>query len=205
MVMAKAISVYLDVGPKWVFACALDWPGWCRRGRSEEEAIGSFLEYAPRYQAAIGRRVAGGVVEIAGRLDSGAIIDFGALGGPGPWDGEPWSRSEAQRQVSLLQASWDSFDRVAASAPEHLRKGPRGGGRDTPGIVDHVREGERSYAAKLGTRVPPRTPWPDQRRAISDALLDPDLPARWPPRYSVRRVAWHVLDHLWEIEDKTGT
>jgi hypothetical protein len=24
----------------------------------------------------------------------------------------------------------------------------------------------------------------------------------WPPRYFVRRVAWHVLDHAWEIEDR---
>ena len=25
---------------------------------------------------------------------------------------------------------------------------------------------------------------------------------RWPPRYFVRREAWHVLDHIWEIEDR---
>jgi len=25
---------------------------------------------------------------------------------------------------------------------------------------------------------------------------------RWLPRYFVRRVAWHVLDHAWEIEDR---
>jgi hypothetical protein len=24
----------------------------------------------------------------------------------------------------------------------------------------------------------------------------------WAPRYFVRRVAWHVLDHVWEIEDR---
>ena len=36
-----------------------------------------------------------------------------------------------------------------------------------------------------------------------------ELPSRgprggviWPPRYFVRRVAWHLLDHLWEIEDR---
>ena len=28
--------------------------------------------------------------------------------------------------------------------------------------------------------------------------------AIWPPRFFVRRVAWHVLDHLWEIEDRAG-
>jgi hypothetical protein len=26
--------------------------------------------------------------------------------------------------------------------------------------------------------------------------------SRWPPRYVVRRAAWHVLDHAWEIEDR---
>jgi hypothetical protein len=24
-----------------------------------------------------------------------------------------------------------------------------------------------------------------------------------PPRYAIRRIAWHVLDHAWEIEDKS--
>jgi hypothetical protein len=24
----------------------------------------------------------------------------------------------------------------------------------------------------------------------------------WSPRYGVRRVAWHVLNHLWEIDDR---
>jgi hypothetical protein len=26
---------------------------------------------------------------------------------------------------------------------------------------------------------------------------------RWPPRYAARRIAWHVLDHAWEIEDRS--
>jgi hypothetical protein len=25
----------------------------------------------------------------------------------------------------------------------------------------------------------------------------------WTPRYAARRIAWHVLDHAWEIEDKS--
>ena len=24
----------------------------------------------------------------------------------------------------------------------------------------------------------------------------------WPPRYAARRIAWHALDHAWEIEDR---
>ena len=26
---------------------------------------------------------------------------------------------------------------------------------------------------------------------------------KWPPRYAARRIAWHALDHAWEIEDRT--
>ena len=26
---------------------------------------------------------------------------------------------------------------------------------------------------------------------------------KWPWRYVVRRIAWHVLDHAWEIEDRS--
>lgn len=25
---------------------------------------------------------------------------------------------------------------------------------------------------------------------------------KWPPRYAARRIAWHVLDHAWEIEGR---
>ena len=50
------------------------------------------------------------------------------------------------------------------------------------------------------------------REAILDALAVAaagDLPEKgprggviWPPRYFIRRVAWHVLDHTWEIDDR---
>jgi hypothetical protein len=32
----------------------------------------------------------------------------------------------------------------------------------------------------------------------------PAGPRGWPPRYAIRRIAWHVLDHAWEIEDKSA-
>jgi hypothetical protein len=50
------------------------------------------------------------------------------------------------------------------------------------------------------------------RQAVLDGLaaaaegqipaVGPRGNARWTPRYFVRRVAWHVLDHAWEIEDR---
>ena len=45
------VRVYLEQGKRWVFVCALDWPGWCRRGRSEELALESLIAYVPRYAA----------------------------------------------------------------------------------------------------------------------------------------------------------
>jgi hypothetical protein len=44
------------------------------------------------------------------------------------------------------------------------------------------------------------------RDAISEALLHADRPEvepSWPPRYAARRIVWHVLDHAWEIEDRS--
>ncbi len=197
------LAVYLDAGPKWTFACALDWPGWARRARGDEAAIEELLSYASRYSAAVGVDVQADEVDVVGRLDGGKMIDFGAISQPGPWDDRPWEPGEAQRQVGLLEAAWRSFDAVAAAAPAELAKGPKGGGRDTAKMIHHVQEAERSYASKVGAPTPPRTPWADQRAAITAALLDSDRQTRWPPRYSIRRLAWHVLDHLWEIEDKS--
>jgi hypothetical protein len=30
----------------------------------------------------------------------------------------------------------------------------------------------------------------------------PLAPKGWPARYAARRIAWHVIDHLWEMEDR---
>ena len=32
-------SVFLETGPTWTWASALEWPGWCRRGKGEEAAV----------------------------------------------------------------------------------------------------------------------------------------------------------------------
>ena len=66
-----------------------------------------------------------------------------------------------------------------------------------------MREAERSYGRKIGVRVPPRTPWPEQRAELAAALRTGTSEGAWPVRYALRRFAWHVLDHAWEIEDKS--
>ena len=72
--------------------------------------------------------------------------------------------------------------------------------------MDHVATAELAYARKLGIRLGA------DLAASRDALLTVLAAARegsapdakgWPPRDGARRIAWHVLDHAWEIEDKS--
>jgi hypothetical protein len=118
----------------------------------------------------------------------------------------------------VLRAVWRAFDRAAAAAVGvELRKGPRGGGRDLDKIVVHCVEAEEAYLRQLGAR-PPTPPadlverWPALRKAGLEMLArraggDPPetkVKRPWTPRYFVRRAAWHVLDHAWEIEDRAA-
>jgi hypothetical protein len=197
------VRVSLEVGKTWVFASALDWPGWCRRGKGEQAALDALAAYAERYERVAGAGFASGPFEVVGSVAGNATTDFGAPDIKTEWDGEPLGAEESARQIELLRRTWEALDQAAQRAPDVLPKGPRGGGRDRGGIESHVYEAERSYARRIGARLPPRTPWATQRQAIVEALLSGDGSTAWPKRYFLRRTAWHVLDHAWELEDKT--
>jgi hypothetical protein len=149
------------------------------------------------------------VEQLAG---SAGYTDFGVPGIVATCDRQPWSAETMGRQIALLKAAWVVFDRVAAATPVSLRKGPRGGGRDRDKLVDHVLAAETAYARKLAVRQ--QQPARDDpsaiaglREAIVAELQAPTAPAqlqemRWPTRYAVRRIAWRVLDHAWEMEDR---
>jgi hypothetical protein len=199
----RRTPVVLEVGKTWTFATALDWPGWCRRGKGEAPAVAALLDYADRYAVVAGAGFRPGKPEVVERLTGTTTTDVGAPAVAGRCDDEPLDGKEAERLTALLEASWRYFDKVVAGAPERLRKGPRGGGRDRDAIVEHVREAERSYGRKIGVRMPPRTPWPEQRTELAAALRSGKSEGAWPARYALRRFAWHVLDHAWEIEDKS--
>jgi hypothetical protein len=203
-VAAVPVRVCLEQGPRWTFASALDWPGWCRRARGDEPALEALLNYADRYAAVAGPGFTPGELEVVATVPGDATTDFGAPSAPAPGEEQPLAGSAGARLVVLLLACWEALDRAAAGAPAQLRKGPRGGGRDRDAVLDHVREAERSYARKVGVRLPPGTPWPVQRAQVRAALLAPPGPVSWPVRYALRRTAWHVLDHAWEIEDRAG-
>ena len=213
----------LEVAPKKTFASALDWPGWARAGRNEDDALGALLDYGPRY-AAVARRAripfappatARGL-EIVERMRGGSITEFGAPGKAARAEDEPVSGEDLARLVALLRASWATLDAVAKKAAGvKLITGPRGGGRDLAKIIGHVRDAESAYLHKLGSRAPDlkrssallRLTFTDALTAVA-AGQPVDNPSRtrnvWSPRYAIRRAAWHVLDHAWEIEDRSA-
>lgn len=206
-------SIYLELGTKRVFACSLEWPGWCRVAKTEESAIDRFLDYADRYRVVAER--AGVVFDLGDpvvveRVKGGATTDFGAPEKMPDADLAPVDAATAARDVALLRASWALFDEAAAITPEELRKGPRGGGRDRTKMVGHVEEAERSYARMLGVRHKPYSSTADRdamREELAAVLSQPWdgslAPKGWAPRYATRRITWHVLDHLWEMQDRT--
>lgn len=204
-------DVYLEIGQKKVFACALDWPGWARSARTDELALESLYEYQKRYApiaAAAKVPFKPGDFVVVQRIPGDMTTDFGAPSKPAEADYGPYRLSE----VDLLCAAWQAFDAFAAKSVPELRKGPRGGGRDRDKMIDHVLGAEAAYARTIGVKH--KQPAFDDRPAIDAMRADivealshpgdgqPRTPKGWPPRYALRRTAWHVLDHLWEMEDR---
>ncbi|MFC0504948.1 hypothetical protein [Micromonospora costi] len=208
--------VYLEKGRTKIVACALDWPGWARIGTTEDRAVAALTAYADRYRlitADAGLTFDPGPVEIVDTVTGVNTTDWGAPGVPVAEDSRPYSAAAARRSAAILRAAWRALDELAQTAPPTLRKGPRGGGRDRDEIVTHVVDNDRAYARKIGIRHRPFTPQ-DRialtalRTAILDVLGNPADGAPltgggWPPAYAARRFAWHTLDHVWEIQDKS--
>ena len=216
---AVSTAVYIESGAKRVFACALDWPGWCRSGRDERQALAALSAAGPRYAVVAAEAAlpfpSGGpdAFDVIERLPGSGATNFGVPHEIAARDTRPLTDQEAGRLASLVAASWRVLDHVVAAAPAELSKGPRGGGRDRDAIVAHVVGAEGAYASKLGIRIPAPAPGDlgavaALREAILDVLSSPSAGAPvvqkgWPQRYGARRIAWHVLDHAWEIEDRS--
>lgn len=221
------MEVYVEVGKKRVFAGALGWPGWSRSGKDEAEALEALYAYGRRYGQAIAAAGLGfeppetaagfNVVE---RLKGNAGTDFGAPSLPPTEDDRPVSEQELRDLLALLEAAWGAFDAAAAAAEgKTLTTGPRGGGRDREKMMGHVLEAELAYLRQLGGKVKLEEAAGVQenfarlRAAVRETLAaaargevaaeGPRGGKRWTPRYFVRRAAWHVLDHAWEMEDRT--
>ena len=222
----KEIAVYVEVGKKKTFAGAIDWPGWCRSGRDEAEALRALVEYGPRYERALQGTglgfeppVEAAALQVVERLEGGAGTDFGAPEVAPSADERPVEGAELVRLQAVLDACWAAFDAARGAAQgRELRKGPRGGGRDVTKMTHHVLDAHAAYLRQLGWK-PARGGEEELDGALGrmraetgealPAAARGELPAvgprggkRWTPRYFVRRAAWHVLDHAWEIEDR---
>ena len=214
------IEIVIEQGHKRSFASALAWTGWCRSGRIPEAALEALAAYTERYRvvaAAAGLRlpkVTGiELFAVAETLPGNATTDFGAPSIAATKETQPGTSADAKRAAALLSAAWQALDDAVTSAPLRLRKGPRGGGRDRDAIYGHVLGAEQAYAAKIGVRV--RQPAGDDTAAIvamrelmlavirADRTGKPAREGGWAPRYCARRLAWHALDHAWEIQDRS--
>jgi hypothetical protein len=211
-------SVYLEVGKKRVFACSVDWPGWCRSGKNEQAALEALADYAARYAVVAdqaGKRFSartGEDLDVVERVKGSATTEFGAPGVVPKLDAAPLTAHAAAKAADLVVASWAVLDSVARKSPASLRKGPRGGGRDRDKMLQHVVSAEAAYARKLGVKhKEPALSDTTAIKALRADIVDVLRKARsgeplhengWPPRYAARRIAWHVLDHAWEMEDR---
>jgi hypothetical protein len=222
----KKISVALEIGEKRTFASALEWPGWARSGLGEAEAINTLLAYGTRYQRAIAASAikfdvpkSAAPFEVAERLKGNATTDFGAPNMIPATDTTPLDTDTLKHLQAILEACWKYFkDVVVATEGKSLRKGPRGGGRSLEKIVDHVLEAHHYYLRKIYWREPYKRD--SDISAMVKTMIQADAKALefatsgempetgphggklWPPRYFIRRAAWHIFDHTWEIEDK---
>ena len=208
-------DIYLELAGKKAIAWSLEWPGWCRIRSNEETAVQALIDYEPRYRLIAQRAgldfVPGDLV-VVDRLPGDGNTAWGVPSVMAPVETRPIDATTMQRYIALLRAAWDLLEEVVATSPAELRKGPRGGGRDRDEVWRHVVETERVYARKIGVRHKPFDV--NDKSALkamqeeSFAVLkksstgEPLVAGGWNASYAVRRMAWHVVDHIWEIEDR---
>lgn len=219
--MDNSIRVMVERGKKKrTVACAFDWSGWDRSGKIEEDALRVLESYRPRYAkvatlAGLSDEFdAAGDLAVVERLEGIGMTDYyGVSGRPAEPEQDQMTEPECERKVALLRASWGYFDAVAARVSPELRKGPRGGGRDRDEIVRHVNGAEIvEFAPKVGVRSSLEARLdPDELCAHRDAFCAAirETNARgaaagswWTVQFLIRRCAWHMLDHAWEMEDR---
>jgi hypothetical protein len=220
--MPDKLRVIIEVGKKErrVVAGATDWPGLDRWDKTDDAAIAKMTSYVPRY-AAVAER-AGMAAELARQRQvdvvarvtgSGSADYWGIAHVPSDVEREVLSPDELERRLALLQACWSYFDDTAARVSAELRPGPRGGGWTRDELFRHVHVNEaQQFTRKVEVRTPREMVLsPDGRAAHREATLDAiraynadgRIAGRsWPIQFLIRRIAHHVMDHAWEMEDR---
>lgn len=202
------VAVYVEHTAKRSFACAVDWPGWSRSGRSEADALEVLAGYRARYEGACGAVPDSADFVVVERLPGDATTAFGAPSRIPALDHAALAPAALSERIGILQAAWVFLEQVLATSPKLLRKGPRGGGRDRDDMLTHIVAAERRYAAKVGLRVKQFDPLdPGARSSLREHVVD-HLPTAtgtdWPVPFAIRQLAWRVLDHAWELQDRSA-
>lgn len=222
----EKIAVYLESGSKKTFTGAVNWPGWCRSGKDAQAALQTLVDYAGRYAAVLAPSgltfeppASVSDLQIVEEVPGTATTDFGAPDAVLEEDLAPFDEAAFAWADAILQACWDAFMAVLESSEGRvLRKGPRGGGRDQEKMTHHLLDSHAAYLRKIGWKYKPDLSASlmgelarvnDVTREALTAALHGELPETgprggtlWPVHYFVRRAAWHILDHAWEIEDR---
>jgi hypothetical protein len=220
--MGDKLRVIIEVGKKErrVVAGATDWPGLDRWDKTDDGAIAKMTSYVPRY-AAVAERAGMAeelarqrLVEVVDRVTGSGSADYwGIAHVPSDVEREVLSPDELERRLALLQACWSYFDDTAARVSAELRPGPRGGGWTRDELIRHVHVNEaQQFTRKVEVRTPREMVLsPDGRAAHREATLDAiraynadgRIAGRsWPIQFLIRRIAHHVMDHAWEMEDR---
>jgi len=220
--MTEMLRLILEVGKneRRIVAGATDWPGFDRWGRTDDEAIATLTSYRPRYARVADRA---GLrdefarqtdIEIVERITGSSSADYwGIAHVPSAIEGKVLQPPELERRLTLLKACWAEFDETAERVSADLRPGSRGGGRTRDEIIRHVHVNEPQQMTR---KVEVRTPreivlTPDGRAAHREATLDAiraynaegRIAGRsWPIQFLIRRLAHHLTDHAWEMEDR---
>jgi hypothetical protein len=225
--MARSIAVYVEGGAKFTIAGALEWPGWARKGRTEAAALSDLLAHGPKYASILTGTRLGFIAPkdlphlvVVERVPGTAGTDFGVPSvAPTIDQDRSCSTADLKRFEKILRAAWRAFDETVNSARgKTLATGPRGGGRSLDAIVAHVIGADAAYLTALGWKTPKAAKPAESLVATRDAihagleasssdaipLRGPRGGIRWTARYCVRRVAWHVIAHMWEIERRVA-
>ncbi len=222
----ESFPIFIEKTRKKTFAGAVDWPGWCRSGKNGESTLQALFQYASRYSELM--KIAGIPFDppqstadfvITDQVEGNATTSFGAPAIILQADLLPADEKDYQHWRKILKACWKAFDDSYQNAlGKELRKGPRGGGRDAEGILNHVLEADLAYLKRMA-RSYRRNLENDlmteirqvrhQILAVLDVSENEGLPEQgprggiiWPVRFFIRRVVWHTLDHQWEIDDR---
>jgi len=216
--LVSGVAVTLEVGRRKTFAQAVDWPGWCRSGKGEEQALESLIAHADRYRAAVGELatpLGSGPpsVTVVERVEGDVTTDFGAPGQTVPSDRQPLRPGEPERLADFLDACWAAFDASYARVPESERPVKPQVGRSPDAMRLHILNALRAYAAWLAKPVP-KLDEADVagseeriRGFVHEHVLELPVAVAFEGQrrtgpYAVRRECWHVLDHAWELDDR---